>query len=341
MRPIIGITMGDPSGIGPEIALKALKSEKVYKECIPVIIGDFEALNDANIFTGTNFRLNEIKNPSQAKGEIGTIDFINLGYLQKGSWEYKKVCKISGEASFNYVKRGIELALENEIAGVITGPINKEAINLAGYKYAGHTEIFGELTKTKDFAMVLMSDNLRVIHVTTHVSMRKACDLITEERVYKVIKLAEEALTNMGIENGKIGVAGFNAHASENGLFGDEEARGIIPAISKAQAEGVDVEGPVPPDTVFVKALSGQYDIVVAMYHDQGHIPLKILGFNFDPNKKISVKGVNCTVGLPVIRSSVDHGTAFDRAGQGIASEESMIDAIEVGVRMAKKKFGL
>ncbi len=265
---------------------------------------------------------------------------MNLNYLTPKSWEYKKVSALTGEASFNYVKKAIELAMEGEIQAVTTGPINKESINLAGYHYSGHTEILADLTKTKDYAMMLTGDGLRVIHVTTHVSMRQACELVTEERVSTVIKLALEAMKMMNIENPRIAVAGLNAHSSENGLFGDEESKAISPAISKARKAGINVEGPVPPDTVFVKALAGQYDIVLAMYHDQGHIPIKLSGFKLDvtTNKYTSVGGVNSTIGLPIIRTSVDHGTAFGKAGEGRANEESLIDALELAIKMARSK---
>lgn len=343
MRPIIGITMGDPAGIGPEIAIKALAKKEIYDNCIPVIIGDYEALNDANKFTNLNLNLNEIREISEAKGEFGTADFINMNFLAPGSWEYKKVSALAGKAAFGYVKKGIELALENKIHAVVTGPINKESINLAGYHYSGHTEIFADLTGTKDYAMMLTSESLKVVHVTTHVSMRRACDLVTKDRVYKVINLADEAMKMMGIKKPRIAVAGLNAHSSENGLFGDEESKEIKPAVEKAQQDGIEVDGPVPPDTVFVKALAGQYDVVVAMYHDQGHIPIKLTGFKLDlsTNKYTSMSGVNCTLGLPIIRTSVDHGTAFGKAGEGRANEESMIDAINMAVMMARTKFSL
>ncbi|MDK2877403.1 MAG: 4-phospho-D-threonate 3-dehydrogenase / 4-phospho-D-erythronate 3-dehydrogenase [Thermoanaerobacteraceae bacterium] len=343
MKSIIGITMGDPAGIGPEIAIKALAKEHIYEKCIPVIIGDAEPLKDANRFTSLNLKMNEISGINQAKGEFGTVDYLNLNLLSPGSWEYKKVSALAGKAAFNYVKKGIELALENKIHAVVTGPINKESINLAGYHYSGHTEIFADLTGTKDYAMMLASSSLKVVHVTTHVSMRKACDLITEERVFKVINLANDAMKMMGVENPRIAVAGLNAHSSENGLFGNEEATAIKPAIDRARQQGINADGPVPPDTVFVKALAGQYDIVVAMYHDQGHIPVKLTGFKLDlaTKKYTSVSGINCTLGLPIIRTSVDHGTAFGKAGEGRANEESLVDAIEMAIRMAKVKFDL
>jgi 4-hydroxythreonine-4-phosphate dehydrogenase len=343
MKPIIGITMGDPSGIGSEIAVKALKREDIYLECRPVVIGDFEALRQANEFSGTGLELREIVEPGEAIGKRGVLDFINLGLLAPGSFEYKKVQKLCGEASFRYVTRAIELASSGSLHAVVTGPINKEAINMAGHHYSGHTEIFGDYTHTKDFAMLLTGGNLRVVHVTTHCSMREACDLIKRERVLAVIKLAHEALRLMGYDRPRIGVAGLNAHSSENGLFGWEEEREISPAIEDAKSLDIDAEGPVPPDTVFVKCQAGQYDVVVAMYHDQGHIPLKLAGFKLDiaTNRYTSMSGVNSTIGLPIIRTSVDHGTAFGKAGEGRANEESLVDAINMAIVMAKNKFGI
>ncbi|MDR3120842.1 MAG: 4-hydroxythreonine-4-phosphate dehydrogenase PdxA [Clostridiales bacterium] len=342
MKPVIGITMGDPAGIGGEIAVKALALHRdIYEKCVPVVIGDRQALLEANEFSGTRLTLHKIDDVSRASGEPGTLDYIDMAYLAPGSFVYKKVQKLCGEASFQYVVRGIELAMEKKLHAVVTGPINKEAINEAGHHYSGHTEIFADYTHTKDYAMLLMSASLRVIHVTTHCSMRDACDRITKERVLTVIRLAREGLGLLGFSSPRIGVAGLNAHCSENGLFGWEEERAIIPAILAAKAEGIDADGPVPPDTVFVKAQAGQYDVVVAMYHDQGHIPLKLSGFKLDlaTNRYSSVSGVNCTIGLPIIRSSVDHGTAFGKAGEGRANEESLVDAIDVGLIMAKNKF--
>ena len=343
MRPVIGITMGDPAGIGGEITVKALTQKDIYEKCIPVVIGDYEAIQDANRFCKTGLIIHEIENVEEAKGELGTIDLINMKFLAPGSWEYKKVQKLCGEASFQYVVKGIQLAMEKKISAVITGPINKEAINLAGHHFSGHTEIFAEYTHTKNYGMLLIGNTLKVIHATTHCSMLEACERIKKDRVLAVIRLADEGLRLLGYTKPKIGVAGLNAHCSENGLFGCEEEREIKPAIEAAKLEGIDVEGPVPPDTVFVKCRAGQYDVVVAMYHDQGHIPLKLDGFKLDlaTNKYLSMSGVNCTIGLPIIRASVDHGTAFGKAGEGRANEESLIDAINVGLMMAKNKFGL
>jgi len=248
---------------------------------------------------------------------------------------------MAGKAAFDAVKKVIELAMANDIDATVTGPLNKEALNLAGYHYTGHTEIYADFTKTKDYTMMLAEGKLRVVHVSTHVSLRQACDNVKKERVYAVIKLAYNAMRDFGIENPRIGVAGLNPHASDGGLFGCEEVNEIVPAIEKARGEGIIVEGPVPPDTLFSKALGGQYDIVVAMYHDQGHIPLKIVGFTWNEIEKKwnSVSGVNITLGLPIIRTSVDHGTAFGKAGKGTATEESLVNAIDYAIKFAHQRI--
>lgn len=345
MRHYIAITMGDAAGIGPEIVVKALADRSIYMRTIPVVIGDRAPLEDALSFCHSPLKLHVVDTPEAAKGEYGTIDLIDSGLLKPGDWAYKTVCASSGEAAFQYILSGIQLAMERRVDAVVTGPINKEALNLAGHHYSGHTEIFAEYTHTPDYGMLLISKSLRVIHVTTHTSMRNACDYIRKnpEKVAAAIELASEAMHQLGIDQPRIAVAGLNAHASENSLFGDEEAVSIIPAIQKCQTKGILVEGPVPPDTVFVKAMSGQYDVVVAMYHDQGHIPLKLSGFKLDlkTNRYTSMAGVNATIGLPIIRTSVDHGTAFGKAGEERASAESMIDAIDVAVTMMDKRFPL
>ena len=283
-KPVLGISIGDPAGIGPEICIKALCRREIYEKAIPVVYADRIVLEDALEVTGKSFKLNALKDPRDALGVPGTVDFMEAGVItQKGQYAYSTVGAASGEASFQYVVNAISDALEKKTDGVVTGPINKEAINMAGHHYAGHTEIFAEYTKTKNYGMLLSGGGLNVIHCTTHVSMRDACDLITRERVLNVIHLADKALRLMGKEKRRIAVAGLNAHSSENGLFGWEEEKAIIPAIEAAKAEGLNVTGPVPPDTVFVKALGGQFDLVVAMYHDQGHIPLKLSGFRMDP----------------------------------------------------------
>lgn len=334
--------MGDPAGIGSEITVKSLAKKSVYEKCIPIVIGDYEAMKDALHFCHLGkIKLNIIKQPSEAIGKYGTIDLIDLGFLAPGSWEYKKHSVLCGDACFKYITQAIQLALNHEIWAVITAPINKESLNMAGHHYSGHTEIFAEYTNTPKYAMLLASGNLRVIHASTHVALREACNRATKARELEVIHLAKRGLELLGIDNPRIAVAGLNPHCSEDGLFGNEEANEIIPAIRETQAEGINVDGPIPPDTVFVKAMGGMYDIVVAQYHDQGHIPLKLAGFRMNPKTGAysSMSGINCTIGLPVIRASVDHGTAYGKAGEGRANEESMMDAIFAGITMAHNMF--
>lgn len=337
----IGITMGDPASIGPEITVRAFADKALYEMCSPVVIGDADVMAEAVKIVGKpEIRINSIDKISDAKFEYGTIDVYDMKLVDLSNFERGTVSVISGEAAFQYVKTVIELALAGEVDATVTNALNKEAINLAGHHYSGHTEIYADLTKTSKYSMMLAHENLRVVHVSTHVSLRKACDLVKKERVLEVIRIANNACRALGIENPKVGVAGLNPHSGENGLFGDEEILEIIPAINQAKQEGIIVEGPIPPDTIFSKAKGGMYDIVVAMYHDQGHIPLKVLGFvyNQKEQKWDAVSGVNITLGLPIIRVSVDHGTAFDQAGKGTASELSLRNAIEYSILLANSK---
>lgn len=332
----VGITLGDPSGIGPEITVKALSLRELWDQTKLVVIGNRDVLTDTLNIVGSEQKLVEINDPSEARG-YGHINFIECG-VPAQVLEYGKVSQEGGEAAYTYITRGIELALQKKIDAVITGPLHKEALAQAGCPYPGHTEIFASQTGTKDYAMMLAAGPLRVVHVSTHVSLREACDAVTKERVLTVIELTWRGLCQLGIEKPRIGVAGLNPHAGEGGLFGDEEIKEIIPAIEAARQKGLNVEGPIPPDTAFIKGRDGQYDAVVAMYHDQGHIPVKVAGFSLDTEKGnwSAMKGVNITLGLPIIRSSVDHGVAFGKAGKGIANPQSMIEAIQLGITMAR-----
>ena len=336
-KPIVGISMGDPSGIGPEIAVKALARRETYEICRPLIVGDANAIKDALRITGLDLKINAIAAVKDARFEFGTLDVYDLNNVDMAKLQYGKVSAMSGHAAFEAVRQVIELALAKQIDATVTGPINKESINLAGHHYSGHTEIYADFTRTQDYTMMLAHESLRVVHVSTHVSLREACERVKKDRVLQVIKLAREACRKIGIAEPRIGVAGLNPHAGESGMFGREEIEEIIPAIEEARALGIDADGPVPPDSLFSKARGGLYDIVVAMYHDQGHIPLKVIGFNWNPaeQKWDSISGVNITLGLPFIRTSVDHGTAFGKAGKGTASELSLIHAIEYAVQMA------
>ena len=342
-KTIIGITMGDPASIGPEITVKALADPSLYARCRPLVVGDAAVMENAKAIVGReDIRIHPVRSVSECLFEAGTIDVYDLGITDISALESGKVSAAAGEAAFQYVKKVIELAMAGEIDATVTNALNKEAINLAGHHYSGHTEIYADFTHTQKYTMMLAHENLRVVHVSTHVSLREACDRVKKARVLEVIEIANQACRDLGIEKPRIGVAGLNPHSGEHGLFGREEIDEILPAIQEAQAEGIDADGPVPPDTVFSKARGGWYDIVVAMYHDQGHIPLKLVGFvyNQDAGKWDAVAGVNITLGLPIIRVSVDHGTAFDQAGKGTASPLSLVNAVDYAIRLAESRKG-
>ncbi len=336
-KPLIGISVGDPAGIGPEITAKALALPEIYEWCKPLTIAESEMMKEAIQFSRLDLKIHSVASPEEGFYQYGTIDLLDLKNIDGKSIQHKTISANYGRASFEYIKKVIELAMTKEIDATVTGPISKEAVHLAGLHYSGHTEIYADLTRTKDYAMMLMHDHFRVIHVSTHVSLREACDRVKKSRVLRVIRLGDETVKRLGVQHPRIAVAGLNPHAGENGLFGREEIEEIEPAIKLAQEEGLMVEGPLPPDTVFSKMLGGQYDLVVVMYHDQGHIPTKLIGFQYDDKTKTwgSMSGVNITCGLPIIRVSVDHGTAFGKAGEGRANPESMIQAIKIAAQLA------
>ncbi|HSB06071.1 MAG TPA: 4-hydroxythreonine-4-phosphate dehydrogenase PdxA [Thermodesulfobacteriota bacterium] len=336
-RPLIGISVGDPAGIGPEITAKTLALSEIYNICRPLAVAEAEMMQEAIRFSGLDLKIHPASSPKEGLYQFGTIDLLDLKNIDARSITHKVVSADCGRASFEYVKKVIDLALAKEIDATVTGPINKEALNRAGFHYSGHTEIYADYTRTRDYAMMLLHGHFRVIHVSTHVSLREACNRVKRDRIYRVIRLGDDTLKRLGIENPKIGVAGLNPHAAEGGLFGREEIEEIEPAIKQAQKDGLTVEGPIPPDTVFSKMQGGQYDLVVVMYHDQGHIPTKLLGFQYDEKTKTwgSISGVNITCGLPIIRVSVDHGTAFGKAGEGRANPESMIQALKIATQLA------
>jgi len=344
--------MGDPAGIGPEIIAKALSRDDVRALCRPLVIGVAAVIRNAARFVNIGLDVRSIDNVADAVFAPNTIDVFELTSLHtsghKGvtslfdraqGFEIGKVSAAAGHAAFEAVRVMIELAMSKQIDATVTAPIHKEALVAAGHHFPGHTEIFAHFTRTDDFTMMLAAGDFRVCHVSTHVSLRQACDAVTKHRVLKVIELADDACRKLGIARPKIGVAGLNPHASDGGLFGSEERDHIIPAIEAARARGLTVEGPQPPDTFFAKAVAGAYDICVAMYHDQGHIPVKCKGFKFDArtNTWTDVRGINVSLGLPIIRTSVDHGTAFDQAGKGTASDASLIDAITYAAKLAAK----
>lgn len=327
-RPVIAITMGDAAGIGPEIIVKALQHERIYSFCRPLVIGDAVILERAVSVTNSGLTVRSVDTPQAARYVHGAIDCIDLKLLSP-DLPFGEISAAAGNAAYRYIERAVDLAKRKEIDAIATAPLNKEALHLGGHHYPGHTEILATLTDTEDYSMMLSSPKLKVIHLTTHVGLLKAIEKITPERAYKVIRLAHETLKRAGIETPRIAVCGINPHAGENGLFGNgEEEEKLIPGIERAKKENICVSGPHPADTLFYRAVRGDFDIVVACYHDQGHIPVKVLGIE---------EGVNITVGLKggIIRTSVDHGTAFDIAGKNKADERSMVAAIEAAAELA------
>lgn len=353
-KPIVGITMGDPAGSGPEITIKALADPEQYTYCRPIVVGDVKVFERARKFVGReDIVIHRCDKVSDALFTPGIIDVLHLDLIEDiNKFEMAKVSVEGGNAAFQCVKKVIELAMAGEVDATCTNALNKEAMNEAleyyhgeksdGYThFDGHTEIYATYTHTKKYTMMLAHHDLRVVHVSTHVSLREACDRVKKERVLEVIEIANKACKDMGIETPRIAVAGLNPHCGENGLFGREEIEEITPAIEAAKAEGITgVVGPCPPDSVFSQALGGWYDIVVCMYHDQGHIPLKTVGFVYDREKQEwkAVEGVNVTLGLPIIRASVDHGTDFYHAGKGNGNELSLVNAIKYAVKMTGRK---
>ncbi|MBQ8081416.1 MAG: 4-hydroxythreonine-4-phosphate dehydrogenase PdxA [Clostridia bacterium] len=339
-KPLIALTLGDICGIGPEITLKAAADPRVQGLCRLLAVGSPEALMRAREITSSPLRVHSVQSAADAQFLPGALDVLDTGSIDVLKAPIGTVCVEGGRSAFTAVEKAIELAMQGQADATVTNPLNKEAMNLAGYHFAGHTEIYAHFTGAKHYSMMLADVELRVVHVSTHVSLREACDRVKKDRVLEVIRLADDACRQLGIRKPRVGVAGLNPHCGEGGLFGREEIEEIAPAIAQAQAEGIDAQGPVPPDTVFSKARGGWYDIVVAMYHDQGHIPLKVLGFQYDRalGRWQTVSGVNITLGLPIIRVSVDHGTAFDQAGKNTASPESLINAIDYAARFANEK---
>lgn len=339
-KPIIAITMGDPASIGPEVALKALGEEAVYTWCRPLIVGDAGVLEHFRSLLELGTGIRPVSEVAAARFEPGTIDVYDLKNVTPGGLRLGEISAMAGKAAFETVVKTIELAMDGQVQATVTGPINKKSIHEAGHFFSGHTEIYAHYTGTAKYAMLLVEEDFRVIHVSTHVSLREACDRVTRDRVLEVIILMDQGLRQLGVSSRKIGVAGLNPHAGDSGLFGHEEEKEIVPAIDEALRQGYDVEGPVPADTMFSKAVTGYYDGCVAMYHDQGHIPFKLSGFkwNNETRKMDSVKGVNITLGLPIIRTSVDHGTAFDIAGRNIASPDAMLLAIKYAAQLARNR---
>lgn len=328
-RPVIGITMGDAAGVGPEIIMKALSHRAVYEQCRPIVVGDAARLRDAGRRAGTALEVRTVAQPADAVFRTGIVDCIDLGLIP-ADLPYGQLSAVAGDAAYRYIARTVELTSAGEFDAICTAPLNKEALHAGGHIFPGHTEMLAHLTGIDEVSMMLVAPNLRVIHVTTHIGLLDAIRRIEPGLVQRTIERAHTTLARAGIAQPRIGVCGINPHAGENGLFGyGEEEEKIIPAVQALQARGWQVEGPLPADTLFFRAGRGDFDVVVAMYHDQGHGPVKVMGLE---------AGVNITVGLPVIRTSVDHGTAFDIAGKGIADERSMLEALRQACELATRR---
>jgi 4-phospho-D-threonate 3-dehydrogenase / 4-phospho-D-erythronate 3-dehydrogenase len=339
-HPILGVTMGDPAGVGPEIIARAAAEPAVRATSRPVVIGAASTMKEALALVGSRLALHAVGRVADCRWADDTIELLDLGNVDMATLPRCEVSAAAGRAAYEYIARAVDLATAGEIHAIVTAPVNKEALAAAGVRHSGHTEILAELSNTRDFAMLLMGKELKVIHVTTHVALRRVPDLVTRERVLRTIRLAQRTLEGLGRPRGRIAVCGLNPHAGEDGLFGDEEKTAIVPAIEAARADGLTVAGPLPADTLFSRARGGEFDIVVAMYHDQGHIPVKTLGFEYDEAAKTwtGLSGVNVTIGLPFLRVSVDHGTAFDRAWKSIANHESMVEALDVATTMLEAR---
>jgi 4-hydroxythreonine-4-phosphate dehydrogenase len=326
-RPVLAITMGDPAGVGPEVIVKALDHAQVWDVCRPLVVGDARWMAEAAQLVGTDRPVRPIQKMVDAQGGA-FLEVLDLANVDAGRLARGRVSPEAGQAAYEYIQQAVRLALTGEVAGVVTAPINKEALHAAGVPFAGHTEMLAALCEANDVAMMLVADRLRVSHISTHISLRRAVERVTPERITRVAGLTQAALTRMGLA-ARIAVAGLNPHAGEGGLFGTEEREIIGPAVKAAHAEGMNVSGPYPPDSIFLRASQGEFDAVIAMYHDQGHIPVKLLGF---------YEGVNLTLGLPIIRTSVDHGTAFDIAGTGRADERSLLAALRLAAQMGQDR---
>ena len=326
-RPIIGITMGDPVGIGPEIILISLCKPSIYNICRPLVIGDFQILDGVKKCVQSQLHIKSVKDPDKGLYKFGSIDLLNLSEIVPDNVLWGNPTVETGKAMIRYIKAASDLATKGRIAAMVTCPINKVAMQIAGCQYNGHTELLAERTRAGNFAMMLAGNRLRVVLVTIHVPLKEVASLLSEQKILLTIKLAWQTLhERFGLKTPRIAVAGLNPHAGEAGMFGNEEKTIITPAIHDARNQGFDVVGPLPPDTVFYQAANGRYDAVISMYHDQGLIPFKLIHFN---------DGVNITLGLPIIRTSVDHGTAYDIAGKGTADPGSLIAAITMAAQHA------
>lgn len=334
-KPIIAITMGDPAGSGPEITLKALRNESLSSKARFILIGDLKVFKKASeIISARELSFTQIASPSEVVHEPRTINVIDLNNVDLTQLVYGKPSILGGRAAYDSIAQAVNYAMSGGVHAIVTAPISKESLNMAGYNYPGHTELLADLTGAKEVKMMLVAGTFMVAHVTTHVSLREALELIKRERVFRTIELTYQSLLELfGMTQPKIAVSGLNPHAGEGGLFGNEEIEQIKPAIQEAFSKGINVTGPYPPDTVFYRAYyNKQFDVVIAMYHDQGHIAMKMVGF---------MEGVNLSLGLPIIRVSPDHGTVWGKAGKGTGNESATLEAIKLAIELANKKYKL
>ena len=326
-KPTIAITMGDPCGIGPEVVVKALADPRVYDSCRPLVVGNTFAMEQAVRLTGLLLRVNRLEDPTSCGLDPQVVDVVDIGNLNPEDITVGRISPVCGRAAMEWVTKAGELALAGLVEGLATAPLNKEAASLAGYKSIGHMELLQELSGAKTVATMLMAKNLRVVHLTTHRSLRLACDYVKKERILEFLQLTHDSFVSWGFAHPKIGAAALNPHGSDGGLLGNEESEEIAPAVAAARERGIDASGPVPADIVFHQAIQGRYDAVLAMFHDQGHIPVKVYGFE---------ESITANLGLPFVRTSVDHGTAFDIAGKGVATHASMLESIRLSVALAR-----
>jgi 4-hydroxythreonine-4-phosphate dehydrogenase len=326
-KPAIAITMGDPCGIGPEVVVKALAESEVYASCRPLVVGNIYAMEQAVRLTGLPLRIREATDPAAAGLDPLAVDVVDIHNLNPEDITVGEISPACGKAAMEWVTKAGELALSGTVDGLATAPLNKEAASLAGYQSIGHMELLQELSGTKTVATMLMAKNLRVIHLTTHRSLRVACDYVKKDRILEYLELTNKSFIDFGFPTPKIGVAALNPHGSDGGLMGNEEAEEISPAVEAARSLGINAVGPIPADVIFHQAIQGSYHAVLAMFHDQGHIPVKVYGFE---------ESITANLGLPFIRTSVDHGTAFDIAGKGVAAHASMVESIRLAVALAR-----
>ena len=326
-KPAIAITMGDPCGIGPEVVVKALADPQVYDSCRPLVVGNLHAMEQAVKLTGLPLKIRECVDPAAAGEDPASVDVVDIHNLNPEDIAVGKITPACGKAAMEWVTKAGELALAGVVHGLATAPLNKEAASLAGYQSIGHMELLQEMSGIKTVATMLMAKKLRVVHLTTHRSLRLACDYVKHDRILEFLELTHASFVTYGFLKPRIGVAALNPHGSDGGLLGSEEKEEIGPAVVDARSKGIDAIGPVPADIVFHQAIKGRYDVVLCMFHDQGHIPVKVYGFE---------ESITANLGLPFVRTSVDHGTAFDIAGKGIADHLSMLESIRLAVALAK-----